>query len=378
MSHLASKASLDVLLVSTSYPKNAKDWQGRFIADMLQSLSEKTTLTLSLWAPSGDIPANVRNSLTGEDALWLDGMLAEGGIAHIVRSKGIKGAFYVLKLLNLLRRTYRGPHQPDVAHVNWLQNALPLWGSATPALITVLGTDFALLRLPGMKAALRHVMAQRPCIIAPNAEWMQPTLQHAFGDVAEIRVIPFGVEKKWFAIQRHTPAPAIKKWLVITRITKNKLGTLLEWAKDLVHEQREIHLFGPMQEQIELPDWLHYHGPTNPTALVGEWFPQATGVLTLSQHDEGRPQVLLEAMAAGLPVIVSDIPGHTSLVQDKKTGWICDSQSKLQQALDFLDDPENNELTGKAAQTWIKTEIGTWDDCASRYESAYFDLMAKK
>lgn len=28
-------------------------------------------------------------------------------------------------------------NKPDVAHINWLQNALPLWATPTPALITV-------------------------------------------------------------------------------------------------------------------------------------------------------------------------------------------------------------------------------------------------
>ncbi|MFZ6653666.1 glycosyltransferase family 4 protein [Undibacterium sp. TJN19] len=377
MSLQVNNNALNVMLVSTSYPKNAQDWQGRFIADMLQSLSEKPNLKLSLWAPPGEVPANVATCLDTEDARQLNDMLAGGGIAHIVRSKGLRGIFHVFSLLRMLRQAYRRQVRLDVAHVNWLQNALPLWGSKTPALVTVLGTDFALLSLPGMQTLLRIVLRQRSCIIAPNAEWMQAKLQQAFGDLAEIRVIPFGVEKKWFTVQRRVPANAPKKWLVVTRITQKKLGHLLDWCQGLMNEHRELHLFGPMQEQITLPDWIHYHGPTNPTALSTEWFPQAAGLLTLSQHDEGRPQVLLEAMAAGLPVIVSDIPGHRSLVRDQQTGWICDSPDKLRQALDFLDMAENNTALGKAAQDWIKTEIGTWDDCASRYETAYRDLMRK-
>src|SRR3546814_20018551 len=61
---------------------------------------------------------------------------------------------------------------------------------------------------------------------------------------------------------------------------------------------RSLHLYGPMEEEVELPGWVHYHGPASPRLLADEVFPAARGLITLSQHAEGRPQVLLEAMAA--------------------------------------------------------------------------------
>jgi len=51
-----------------------------------------------------------------------------------------------------------------------------------------------------------------------------------------------------------------------------------------------------------------YHGPVSPDNLWGKWFPLCSGLITLSHHDEGKPQVMIEAMVAGLPVIASDMP----------------------------------------------------------------------
>jgi glycosyltransferase involved in cell wall biosynthesis len=50
-----------------------------------------------------------------------------------------------------------------------------------------------------------------------------------------------------------------------------------------------------------------------PAAEVGDWYRWADSLVLVS-HVEGMPMVLLEAMAAGLPVVVSDRSGMRELV----------------------------------------------------------------
>jgi len=359
---------------STSYPESPQDWRGRFIANLACALARRDDITLSLWAPPGELPADVAAVSTPSDALWLGRLSQQGGIAHLLRTRKVLAVGTILALIMRLGRVYR--RQPaDVAHVNWLQNALPLWGSATPALITVLGTDFGLLRLPGMKMLLRAVLRQRPAILAPNAEWMRPALEQAFGDLAEIRPIAFGVDDPWFEVVRGPALDNTQHWLAITRLTRNKIGDLFSWGDGLFGRERQLHLFGPMQEQLEFPSWVQYHGPTHPADLLERWFPMACGLITLSRHDEGRPQVMLEAMAAGLPVLASDLPAHRDMVQHRQTGWLAATRDELCKGLDWLGDPVHNQNTGQAARKWIKNSIGTWDDCAGRYAAAYQSLL---
>jgi hypothetical protein len=359
---------------STSYPKDLQDWQGRFIANLATALARRDDIKLALWAPPGDMPAHVTNASSATDVRWLALLSQQGGIAHLLRTQKGRAIGTVLGLLMRLRRVYRR-QTSDVVHVNWLQNALPLWGTRTPALITVLGTDFALLRLPGMKMLLRAVLRQRRAMLAPNAAWMQPTLTLAFGDLAEVRPIAFGVDDPWFALVRQSLVGKVRHWLAITRITKNKIGDLFTWGEGLFDSERQLHLFGPMQEQVVLPPWVHYHGPTHPAELLQEWFPKACGLITLSRHDEGRPQVMLEAMAAGLPILATDIPAHRDMLEHRQTGWLAATRGDLVEGLIWLEDPLHNNAMGQAARQHIRDTVGTWDDCAGRYAAAYRDLL---
>lgn len=361
-------------MVSTSYPENLQDWRGRFIYDMAESLAGRHDLSLDLWAPPGELPGQVESALQGDDARFLHDMLGGGGIAHLLRKKNFNSLAMLFDLLRRLRRVYR-QSQHEVVHVNWLQNALPLWGTATPALVTVLGSDYGLLDKPGMRAMLRAVFRQRPTVLAPNASWMVPRLKADFGDVADVEAVPFGVDRRWFEVDRNGAENGC--WLAVTRLTRNKIGDLFTWGEGMFGSQRQLHLFGPMQESLELPCWVNWHGPTHPAELRDQWFPRATGLITLSRHDEGRPQVMLEAMAAGLPVIASDLTAHRDFVRHQGTGWLVQDRSQLEEAFAALEYMPANRRVGEETRRYIKETIGDWDDCADRYAALYQRLVAR-
>lgn len=363
------------MLISTSYPNSATDWRGRFIASMVEVLAQSDELKLTVWAPSGNLPTSVHNACTRQDAVFLDDLSNSGGIAHAIRSRGPLTLVTISRLLSHLRNLYRRSNY-DILHINWLQNALPLPKSRTPCLITVLGSDFGLLKLPGMTTLLRHAIRGRTVLLAPNAEWMCAELDRRFGDMARVRAIPFGVDDHWFNIKRYTDLRAPYQWLAVTRLTKAKLGKLFEWGELIFRGNHELHLFGPKQEaDIQIPDWVRYHGPTHPLVLRSEWFPQAAGLITLSEHNEGRPQVMLEAMAAGLPVIASILPAHNDLIKHQETGLLVNSENDFTDAIEFLSNPANNLAMGAAGKDWIIANVGTWHDCAERYISAYRELV---
>lgn len=368
----AARPTIDVLMATTSYPLDAADWKGRFIHDLAAGLDRSGSVRLRLWGPPGQLPGTVENANTTEDAAWLHQMAGEGGIAHLLRRRPLTGLRYSRELLGRLRSACRRA-APDLYHVNWLQLLLGLPDDGRPVYIAVLGSDFGLLRLPGMRQLLRRAMQRRRVLLAPNAGWMAPKLQEFFGDLAEIRPNPFGVDPAWFDIRRDPAAPPV--WVVVTRVTRAKLGYLFEWGEGLFGETRRLRLLGPMQESIALPDWVDYGGATSPPRLQAEEFPPSSGLLTLSRHDEGRPQVMIEAMAAGLPVVASDLPAHRDLLRDGETGWLVDNRARLRAALETTEQPDVGRRIGARARDLTASGIGTWDDHARRCVAAYRQLL---
>lgn len=368
-----------ILMVATSYPRDVSDWRGLFIRHLVDALARRSDIVLSVWAPPGDLPTMARSITLPQESAWLAQLMAAGGISHRMRQGGLSALLAPAKLLRLLAKAYRRHDAVDAYHVNWLQCALPLPDNGKPALVTALGNDLKLLKLPLIRPLLRRALKKRRSIICPNADWMVAPLHAAFGDVAQVRHVGFGIDPTWYEVRRTALLPANaspKRWLAVLRLTNDKLGTLFEWSEALFgNGVRELHLFGPKQEDVAVPDWVHYHGPATPKQLVRDWFPTAQGLITLSRHAEGRPQVMLEAMAAGLPIIASNMPAHASLVQDGITGRLCDDAAGYGDALDQLEQPSINHAAGEAARQWARQEIGTWDDCASRYAGLYRQLL---
>lgn len=365
---------MKVLMASTSFPADAADWRGLFIRQMTFALARRRDLRLKTWCPPGQYPENIECAASPEDEAWLSDMLKAGGIAHAVRTGSLNAVLRPLQLLIRLHALYRREKEADVVHANWLQVALPIPKDQRPLLVTVLGTDFRLLRLPGMRRLLRRVFSARRTVICPNAEWMVPDLRAAFGDIAEIHCVPFGIDEAYYSLVRRPEKP--EQWLCISRITTGKIGDLLVWGERYFkRNQRRLHLFGPMQESIHLPEWLSYHGPVSQSDLLAKWFPSATGLVSLSRHPEGRPQVMLEAMAAGLPIVASALPAHCSLLEPSGAGIVCKSQDEFGLALEEIEQPESGVRFSAAGRAFAMQNFGTWDTCAARYAAIYRRLL---
>lgn len=365
---------MDLLLTATSYPASDHDWKGLFIRHMVDSLARRPDVAVSFWGPPGPLPSPVRRATLADDDAWTHSLMDRGGIAHLLRRRPAQGLAAAFSLLKRQRRAFL-QSSADIYHVNWLQNALALPDDRRPALVTVLGTDMRLLRLPGMRTLLRRAFKGRNVAICPNADWMLPILTEAFGDLATVRFVPFGIDPRWYAMERRFEANAIPKWLCVSRLTVDKIGPLFEWTEPtFANGLAELHLFGPMQEKLALPPWVRWHGPASPDDLRENWFAQASGLITLSRHAEGRPQVMLEALASGLPIVATHLPAHDDLLSAGDGGILCETADDVRTALAALADPVANRALGSRGRSRMQADIGTWDDCAERYVALYRHL----
>ena len=133
---------------------------------------------------------------------------------------------------------------------------------------------------------------------------------------------------------------------------------------------------GPMRPELEalarrldLAERVRFAGRVSP-AEVSLWL-RAADVFCLTSPNEGFPCALAEAMAAGLPSVVSRIPGNVQLIEDGTHGLTTalDSDTAVGEALSrLLPDPALRKAMGEAARERVLDRYST-DKVIQRYES---------
>ena len=154
---------------------------------------------------------------------------------------------------------------------------------------------------------------------------------YAFADTT---YIPNGVSIERIQ-QSATPCPAIKNdnFVFCGRFTAQKQLPYLIAAFDKCVRRgirQNLYLVGDGEEMEEAKALIRGYGITSRVIPLGARpHGETLGIIKqsrcvlLASSFEGAPQVVLEAMALGKPVIVTDVGGLKDLVIDGKTGYLC-------------------------------------------------------
>ncbi len=110
------------------------------------------------------------------------------------------------------------------------------------------------------------------------------------------------------------------------------------------------------------------------TVIADYWRIADVGLLT--SEFEGLSNALLEAMAAGVPMIGSQVSGNTDLILPGKTGWLFEArdidQLKACLAEAFLMAPEMRQAMGTAARERALSLVGVdriWERLLGHYQN---------
>lgn len=149
--------------------------------------------------------------------------------------------------------------------------------------------------------------------------------------------------------------------LAVGRLVAQKgFSTLLKAFFDVRRDRTtRLMILGEGPERTRLQTLVHELGVANDVKLPGFVenpfaFMRAATLLALSSRFEGSPNVLVEAMACGTPVVATDCPnGPAEILKDGKYGPLVpvDAPGALADAIrQILDDPvEQSELRRRAA-----------------------------
>lgn len=100
-------------------------------------------------------------------------------------------------------------------------------------------------------------------------------------------------------------------------------------------------------------------------------------VFVLSSLEEGMPNALIEAMAAGLPAVATDVGGVGEIMREGETGYLvppADPGPLADRMTDLLHDADRRRLMGEAARRRFE-RMFTLEAMASAYHSLYEELI---
>ena len=125
------------------------------------------------------------------------------------------------------------------------------------------------------------------------------------------------------------------------------------WSCHFLGDGELYYSLKRLSAKLEVESSVVFHGLVkNP----GDYYNKA-GLFVLSSEFEGTPNVLLEAMAHGLPVIVSDsLPGALQFVSDGENGFVFrsgDSPDLGEKMLQLIGDPELRKQFGKKSRAAV-------------------------
>jgi glycosyltransferase involved in cell wall biosynthesis len=210
--------------------------------------------------------------------------------------------------------------------------------------------------------------------------------------VSKLCVIPNGVDAERLSaaepadLSQFGIPPAGRTLLFVGRLDPQKGPFVLMAAvRDLIPRHPDLHVLlvgdGPLRENLQswvakenLASRIHFAGRRDDVPSIFK----AAELFVLSSLWEGLPNVVLEAMAAGIPVVASRVEGISDLLIDDRTGLVvpANSSADLAEAIErLLADPQHARQMAHSAQR-IANEDFAWSRVVEQYAKTYSELLA--
>lgn len=130
--------------------------------------------------------------------------------------------------------------------------------------------------------------------------------------------------------------------------------------------------------ELKIANYIKFTGPVNHEDIP-LWI-SASDILVLPSLSEGRPNVILEALACEVPVVATDVGGIPELMVDGETGYLVPPKSpdELSRKINkLLDDKNRREKMGKFGRKCIIQRGLTWEAHAKTTVDIYQELLTK-
>jgi glycosyltransferase involved in cell wall biosynthesis len=247
-----------------------------------------------------------------------------------------------------------------------------------PVVVKVHGSDLNVIaQQPSARAVMRRVLPRADAMVVMSRA-LGDELASIGVDRARIHLVQNGVKTDLFRPQDRAHArralglDADKPLVLYVGSLKREKGVvdLLDAFATLRAARPEARLAllgdGPARAEVEArrASWgeaAPIAPGGRPSAEVATWM-AAADVITLPSWMEGQPNVVLEALASGRPVVASRVGGIPDALRDPETGILVDARDVPALC---------SALAAALARPWdpariVRSAPGSWDDSADR------------
>ncbi|MBD3802316.1 MAG: glycosyltransferase family 4 protein [Thioclava sp.] len=251
-------------------------------------------------------------------------------------------------------------HRPDIIHVaaHWPAGAVT--GGDIPVTLALDTTRPALTRdlpLPGWSAAeieTEATLCRKAAHLFPMSHWAADSLREDFGiGMDRITIQPPSLDPAQWPPPAGGAVNAVPQILFVgNNLLRKGAYRLADWVGGPLSGQCHLHIVSGDSAPPPKGPHVTCHGPLSNAQLMQELLPRMD-LFCLPTRLDMSPFVLVEAAAAGLPVVSSALGGIPDLVEDGVTGRLVapeDDAGFVAALSALLEDPVLRARMGETAR----------------------------
>ena len=221
-----------------------------------------------------------------------------------------------------------------------------------------------------------------------NSEALADVLSGLGIPAARLTYVPNGVDTERFVPAQPAPSGRPPLIVCVARLAGDKDHLTLLKGFALLrqrHPEVRLRLVGDGPREKELKAWVAEHLPGGgvefcPGSPDVRAHYAAARIFALTSVREGQPNVILEAMAAGLPVCATDTGGIPRLVARGESGLLSpvgDSAAFAGNCAALLADPAKGDRFGRAGRQRVEQSF-SFEAMVAAHEAIFLRLAARE
>ncbi len=302
-------------------------------------------------------------------------------------------ALYRLARLQPLHRNYDVLHAHFGPVGNSFRFARQLWNA--PLVVSFHGYDFTTVPRQQGPAVYQKLFAEA-ALVTVNSDYMGRHLQPLGCPSEKIRKLSYGIDLQKFE-NRHRADATDEPFRILTTgrlVEKKGIEYVIRAVAQVAPKHPRLHYDiigdGPLRAHLQtlaaelsVDQLVKFHGALNGDA-VRELLEKANvfalaSVTAKDGDQEGTPVSILEAQAAGLPVISTQHSGIPEILLDGESGWLFperDADAIADRLNHLIEHPDLCLAFGNRGRSFVRAKFGL-DDCLKALLDIYTEAVGR-